>query len=87
MFRTILEEMRPLMNEHYCEIKEMMPNGDGSYYVVVNTKTPDGLTVRMDVPSAWFEDVSQYKDLIVDNIIKLPQLQKEVLMQYGVSDE
>lgn len=75
------------MNETIYEIKEMMANGDGSYYVVANCKTPDGLLVRMDIPSAWFEDVSQYEDLIVDDIVKLPPLPEKVIMQYEVNDE
>ena len=65
-------------------IEKLMLNDDGTYYVVIKTKTPEGYDVRIDIPGCKIDDASAYKDKLVDHI---DSMQLHSLMQFEISGE
>lgn len=76
-----------LDHKNIPEIKELAPNGDGTYCVVFHAKTPDGYIIKIGIPSADIPDIHPFEDLIVDNIPWMEMAQDEMLMKYEVLDE
>ena len=75
------------VEEDNTKVKAVMPNKNGTYAVVIGAKTREGYDVNIGIPSAEIEDISPYKDLIVDEIPWMAAVPEDCLMKCEVSDE